>query len=123
MKKHIKAQLCFTTVNICLDSLLPLAAEHKASARKGVPAAAPSSGPTREQLRAVQSRVDEFVMKASELLEIERAAEVEATKRALDGAEMPVEEEDRDNSLRKIVVVRSYTGGGSIEGFVFLLTC
>ncbi|GAQ86967.1 DNA helicase [Klebsormidium nitens] len=86
--------------------------EHKASARKGTPAAAPSLGPTREQLRAVQARVDEFVKKASELLEIERAAEVEATKRALDGAEMPVEEEDRDNSLRKIVVVRSYTGLG-----------
>lgn len=89
--------------------LPPLAAEHKASARK--PSSAPPPlGPTKEQLQAVQARVDEFVKRATDLLELERAAEVEATKRALDGQAMPVEEEDRDNSLRKIVAVRSYTG-------------
>jgi hypothetical protein len=81
------------------------------SARKPPSSPPAPSGPSRAQLQAVQERVDDFVQRATKLLELERAAEVEATKRALDGAAMPVEEEDRDNSLRKIVAVRSYTGG------------
>ncbi|PON97513.1 Exonuclease/helicase-like [Trema orientale] len=81
-------------------------AQHKAMARKA--AVRPKSvqsvlGMDLEKARAIQSRTDEFTNRMSELLRIERDAELEFTQEELDAIPMPDESSESSRPIEFLV--------------------
>ncbi|KAL5570636.1 hypothetical protein UlMin_027211 [Ulmus minor] len=61
-----------------------------------------------EKAKAIQSTIDDFVRRMSELLRIERDAELEFTQEELDAVPMPVESEQSSESSRPIEFLVSH---------------